>query len=793
MRVSDYHSIRSQVIPSGRSSGRLFGWQTLRAKLVIAFMVVALLPLSLLFYLDNRYTRVTLTDNANQALLAAASQTALRVDSFINNNLNAIGTEAQLPDFIKYLNLPADQREGSMEEVEATSALYALSRKDQANISSYALLDRQGLTLIDTFTPDIGVTRFSYDYFQFAVKAGAPYASPVQFSETGEASIYFSAPVRDTAAGEIIGVLYARYSTSALEQIIVQSGELAGRQSFAILLDENHIRLAHGTVPDLIFKAVVPLNPEHAAELQAARRLPRQPIEELATNLPAFEQALLNMDKQPYFTASLGATDSELNSAAVVRSVTQPWFVVFVQPQAVFLASVRAQGRMVLLLGLGVAAVVIVVATGMTRLLTDPVTHLTAVARQVAAGNLEAKARVESADEIGVLAEAFNTMTSRLVETLEGLRASEENYRGIFENSVEGVYRTSIEGRLLSANPAMAHILGYDSPDELVASVADVRQQSYVHPEDRDVFLSAILEQGTVNGIEFQFYRKDKQIIWISINARLVRDDTGTPLFVEGFSTDITERKHAEQEIRRLNDELEQRVLDRTAQLEAAVQELEAVSYTVSHNLRAPLRHIDGFLELLNRRTTTTLDEQSQRYMASISDAARHMGLLIDGLLAFLHMERREFSRLPVDLNALVQEVIRGFEPEMDGRSVHWQIAPLPTVIGDRPMLRLVLENLIANALKFTRLRQKAEIEIGCLPDQGSEIIVFVRDNGVGFDMAYADKLFGVFQRLHRADEFEGMGTGLANVRRIIKRHGGRVWAEGKINQGATFYVSLPY
>jgi signal transduction histidine kinase len=225
---------------------------------------------------------------------------------------------------------------------------------------------------------------------------------------------------------------------------------------------------------------------------------------------------------------------------------------------------------------------------------------------------------------------------------------------------------------------------------------------------------------------------------------------------------------------------------------EAANKELEAFSYSVSHDLRAPLRHIDGFIELLQTEIDVTMDQQGQHYMKVISDSAKRMGSLIDDLLSFSRMGRNEMSKMQVDLVKLVQEVIREFEPEAKGRTINWQISNLPVVTGDRAMLRIVIVNLIANALKFTRDREQAEIEIGYTKDKETGTAFFVRDNGVGFDPNYANKLFGVFQRLHRADEFEGTGIGLANVRRIIARHGGKTWADSKLNQGATFYFSLP-
>ena len=252
------------------------------------------------------------------------------------------------------------------------------------------------------------------------------------------------------------------------------------------------------------------------------------------------------------------------------------------------------------------------------------------------------------------------------------------------------------------------------------------------------------------------------------------------------------QRQRDEDELARYRNHLEGLVRERTAALEASNRELEGFTYSVSHDLRAPVRHIDGFIELLRKKTGTNLDEQSRHYIDAISDAALKMGLLIDDLLSFSRMRNHAKSLKMVALTSLVRDVIREVEPDTAGRTIDWRIDDLPTVEGDTAMLRVVLVNLISNALKFTLPRGKAEIEIGSLPGQDSETVIFVRDNGVGFDMAYADKLFGIFQRLHRADEFEGTGIGLANVRRIIARHGGRTWAIGHVDQGATFYFSIP-
>lgn len=254
----------------------------------------------------------------------------------------------------------------------------------------------------------------------------------------------------------------------------------------------------------------------------------------------------------------------------------------------------------------------------------------------------------------------------------------------------------------------------------------------------------------------------------------------------EALQREIEERKKSLEKIESLNHELR----EQTAKIEAANKELEAFTYSVSHDLRAPLRHIDGYMEILGDKNNYN-DNERRRFMTKISDAAKRMGLLIDSLLAFSRMGRSSITLEPVDTAELVAQVREEMAPDLNGRLIEWKIGPLPKVDVDRALLKQVWFNLLGNAVKYTRNREKTVISIEC-HETPKEFEFEVKDNGAGFDMRYADKLFGIFQRLHFNEEFEGTGIGLANVKRIITRHGGRTWAQGELNVGATFCFTLP-
>jgi PAS domain S-box-containing protein len=375
------------------------------------------------------------------------------------------------------------------------------------------------------------------------------------------------------------------------------------------------------------------------------------------------------------------------------------------------------------------------------------------------------------------------------LRSARALQESEALFRGMAETMPHIVWTARPDGERTYYNRRWFDYTGL-SPTETHGP----GWQSALHPDDRQRVIarwSLAIRTGDPHDAAYRLKGADGAYRWQVGRAAPLRNEGGAIAMWVGTITDVEDTRRDQETLKTLNTELEQRVHARTAQLQAANQELESFSYSVSHDLRAPLRHVQGYVELVAAATAGQLSEKAQRYLKTISCATLEMGELIDGLLAFSRLGQAQISEGVVSLDALVQDTIRGLEMATRGRHIVWRTAALPPAIGDPSLLKQVFANLIGNAVKYSSQRDPAEIEIGCAGEEDGRAILFVRDNGAGFDMSYAHKLFGVFQRLHRADEFEGTGIGLAIVRRIIARHGGRTWAEGEIDKGATVFFTL--
>jgi PAS domain S-box-containing protein len=420
------------------------------------------------------------------------------------------------------------------------------------------------------------------------------------------------------------------------------------------------------------------------------------------------------------------------------------------------------------------------------RRISRPILALAETAKAVSdRKDYSVRARKVGEDELGLLTDAFNQMLNQIQQQDLALRESEARKGAMFDSALDGIISIDSQGRIIEFNPAAEQIFGYNRAQALGQNMAELIVPASLREAHRQGLAKYLATgKGPVLGrrIEMTAQRADGTEFPVELSITRIGLG-GSPTF-NGFLRDIAER-------RRFNQDLEQRVLKRTTELEAANKELEAFSYSVSHDLRAPLRGIVGFAQLLVKSHQDRLDKEGKRWLGIIQSETQRMGRLIDELLNFSRLGRQQMQSSLLDMGALAQSVFQELTALQTDRTPQFELKPLPPARGDQALLRQVFVNLLSNAVKFTRHREGARIELGSR-NEGEENIYYVQDNGVGFDPKYVHKLFGVFQRLHHEDEFEGTGVGLALVQRIVHRHGGRIWAEAVLNKGATFYFALP-
>jgi PAS domain S-box-containing protein len=385
-------------------------------------------------------------------------------------------------------------------------------------------------------------------------------------------------------------------------------------------------------------------------------------------------------------------------------------------------------------------------------------------------------------DEAGALSERAEVPWEAELLNKDALRSSEIRYRRLFEAARDGILILNIKnGRITDVNPYLVELLGFSKSEMVGKTVGELSPFKDIEPNQ--VMLDRLKRDGYVRYENLPLKNSDNQHVAVEFVCNVYQEDTAQ--VIQCNIRDITKRKHAEDQKQQFSLELEKRVLERTA-------ELEAFSGAVSHDLREPLRHLAGYLAELQEQTDQTFSKNNLGLLTRCSRATKRMENLIEDLLAFSRVSTVSIKKKAVNLDELVRETLVDYSPEIKDRHIEWNIQQLGVAEGDPALLRLVFGNLISNAVKFTGGRTNPKIEIGHTGDSINETVFFVRDNGAGFDPEYTEKLFGLFQRLHSQEEFEGTGLGLANMQRIILRHGGRVWAEGAVDVGATFYFSLP-
>ncbi len=751
--------------------------ETIRTKLIVSFLGIGLVPVAVLAVVNFEIAYNNIMSELSTSLVNAAKVTATRLDELVAFYSRAVTKEAQLPTLVAFLASKPEKRTGGQEEAMAALAMRSLGQRDPEGGLSYALYDITGNKVLDTSNQVEDVDPNKIPYFSFPFSTGKSYVSPVVFlPRLNRPTIYFSAPVvsqDDTP----LGVLVMRCNADVLQRIVHWADGLAGSESFGILYDENLIRLAHGTSPELLYKLVTPLPLSKLRGMRVARRFPDNLDDSaLSTSLPELAKGLRKADAHQPFVADLAA-NGPAASLVVFSMQTRPWVVAFARPHKVALGLVRSQAEMALLFTCLIALVASLFAFLIARQVAAPISEVSFAAREAAKGNLELKVKTNSHDEIGVLARAFNYMTGRLRESMEDLRFREEKYRGLYEDALEGFFQTSVDGKPISINKAMARIFGYSSIEEMMSSITDIANQVYANSDDRGHFLEKLFEQGVIFGDEMEFVRKNGEKFWASLSGRLVRDDGGKPLYIDGIVSDISDRKRVERELLR-------------------VQKLESVGVLaggIAHDFNNLLTAILGNISLA--RGEVAKNDKTTRLLFAAETATLRARNLTNQLLTFSK------GGIPVRKSIRLNDVLRDSTTfSLSGSSVVCEfLIPEDTwpVYADEGQISQVISNVVINAAQAMsgggNMKLTCEnVIIGESSDEplasGKYVKVVVEDRGEGIDQEDLGKIFDPYYTTKE----HGRGLGLATVYSIIRNHQGHISVESTKGVGTTVAFYLP-
>jgi PAS domain S-box-containing protein len=700
-----------------------------------------------IFKVEKDAIRVVQSAAARQAaLVEAARQNLAALSRFPEGRGNNIpGFEAF---FIRLLRLYPDYNDFGLVEPDGTLVTSALNR-GPANISNEPFVQRVRNTL---------------DFAIGSYRVG---------SETNQAGLVFGHPLFDER-GKLARIIFSTLNLDAIRRTVAQS-QLPPGGVLHVFDSSGHVLASYPETTNWTGKSV------------------------------ADSELIKTIWKKTEGTGEITGLDGakRLYAFVPVRSGREPGLFLSVGiPTSMAFAGITENLIRNLTILAIIATLVLLVANWYANwYILHPVNALVGATRRLAEGDLSARTGiVQSKGELNQLANTFDEMAesverqrTEIEESKHALHESEERLRLVVDTALDAVITIDEQGIVTTWNQEAERMFGWSRQEVLRRPLVDtVIPARYREGYERGLQLFVTSEQGILfdRRVEFTGLRRDGSEFPIELAINQIR--WGDRIFFSAFVRDITDRKKAEVEIRALNTSLEQRVARRTQELETANKELESFSYSVSHDLRAPLRRIEGFMEMLRQDNSSRLSSTGQNCLDTATRAAREMGRLIDDLLAFSRIGRVEMRRTCIRTNEMVTLVIQEMSRETEPRQIEWKIGALPEINADEAMLKQVWVNLFSNAVKYTRIRERAEIEVECRENDRQEFEFSVRDNGVGFNMKYIGKLFGVFERLHTAKDFEGTGIGLANVHRIITRHGGRTWAEGKEDVGATFYFTLP-